>query len=96
MNLSTELKLHYSTHSSLFKAFLVLSPQAEKKNTGKEKKIEKNKHSQCVKNRMSLPVENKLPEATRSMSETRSWSIFFHQTHNLLVIVIKQKQVGGY
>lgn len=67
-----------------------------KKNTGKEKKIEKNKHSQCVKNRMSLPVENKLPEATRSMSETRSWSIFFHQTYNLLVIVIKQKQVGGY
>lgn len=45
---------------------------------------------------MSLPVENKLPEVTRSMSETRSWSIFSHQTHNLLVIVIKQKQVGGY
>lgn len=39
MNLSTELKLHYSTHSSLFKAFLVLSPQAEKKyRQGKEKK----------------------------------------------------------
>lgn len=41
MNLSTELKLHYSTHSSLFKAFLVLSPQAEKKIQARKRKEKK-------------------------------------------------------
>lgn len=43
MNLSTELKLHYSTHSSLFKAFLVLSPQAGKKKIQARKRKEKKK-----------------------------------------------------
>lgn len=32
MNLSTELKLHWSTHPSLFKAFFSLSLQAGKEN----------------------------------------------------------------
>lgn len=88
MSLSTELKLHYSTHSLLFTAFLSLSAGRRNK---LEKKTEK-KHSQCVRNRTTLPIELNYLKWLGTFKKLTQPVFISHQTHNLLIVVIQHNK----